>query len=193
MAYSSKKVMNMDIDNVVQRLRAMNADGVGYVGHAADVIEALQADLRIEILQRERKISEADSFIAAVADTCEHAERVAAESQAREKSLLEVLAMLCDTSDAALREKYWLEAHKIINQPSDDAALKQMLAAEFNKGYERGCSGYHEGLKIALAAERERCEKACRQLEVHDAGHPGTAFKVQGMCIDAIRALGDRP
>ena len=181
----------MDIENVVQRLRAMNADGVGYVGHAADVIEALQADLRIEILQRERKISEADSFIKSIADTCIHAERVAAESQAREKDMTETLHRIAmnisgDTVPQVI-------AGEALGRPSDDTALKQMLVAEFNKGYERGCSGYHEGLKLALAAERELCEKACRQLEVHDAGHPGTAFKVQGMCIDAIRALGGRP
>ena len=172
----------MDIENVVQRLRAMNADGVGYVGHAADVIEALRADLRIEILQRERKLAEADSLIKSIADTCEHAERVAAESQAREKSLLEVLAMLCDTSDATMLEKYWLEAHKIINRPLDDTALKQMLAAEFNKGFERGCSGYHEGLKLALAAERERCS-----VEVD-----GPEMIYGHMAAQAIRALGDR-
>lgn len=167
----------MDIENVVQRLRAMNADGVGYVGHAADVIEELQ-----------KKLSESESFIAAIADTCEHAERVAAESQARENGMTEALRRIAmnisgDTVPQVI-------AGDALERTSDDTALKQMLVAEFNKGYERGCSGYHEGLKIALAAERERCEKACRQLEVHDAGHPGTAFKVQGMCIDAIRALG---
>lgn len=121
---------NMDIENVVQRLRAMNADGVGYVGHAADVIEALQNDLRIEILQRERKIAEADSFIKAIADTCEFAERVAAESQAREKDMRDVLLLSIESS-SSWRYSDFLEARtKVLEQPTDDTALKQMLAAE---------------------------------------------------------------
>ena len=180
----------MDIENVVQRLRAMNADGVGYVGHAADVIEALQADLRIEILQRERKLAEADLFIAAVFDTCEYAERVAAESQAREKEMTETLHRIAmnisgDTVPQVI-------AGEGLGRPSDDTALRQLLAAEFAKGYERGCSGYHEGLKIALAAERERCAKVCED-EPERLSGDGVYRCDQQACADAIRALGDRP
>ena len=38
-----------------------------------------------------------------------------------------------------------------------------------------------------VAEEREACAKACEAQEVHDIGHPGTAFNVQAMCINAIR------
>lgn len=41
----------------------------------------------------------------------------------------------------------------------------------------------------AVLAERERCAKVCESQEVHDVGHPGTAFAVQGMCIAAIRGV----
>ena len=187
----------MDIEQTIATLRAMNSDGVNHVGHAADVIEALQADLRIEIMRRERKLSEADSFIAAIADTCEHAERVAAESQARENGMTEALRRIAmnisgDTVPQVI-------AGEALGRPSDDTALKRMLAAEFNKGYERGCSGYHEGLKLALAAERERC--ISKGNDLRDAyienGIPGKelAFCLAGVTDyqNAIRALGDQP
>lgn len=41
--------------------------------------------------------------------------------------------------------------------------------------------------ELVAASEREWCAMVCAQLEVHDIGHPGTAFAVQGACIDAIR------
>lgn len=44
-------------------------------------------------------------------------------------------------------------------------------------------------LDARLAAERERCVKACEAVEVHDVGHPGTAFKIQDLCISAIRGM----
>lgn len=64
--------------------------------------------------------------------------------------------------------------------PTDDSALKAALTKAFNDGYEKGVAGYHEGLKLALAAERERCAKLCD--DERDA--------VLG---DAIRALGNQP
>lgn len=44
--------------------------------------------------------------------------------------------------------------------------------------------------EAAVLAEREACAQACAALEVHDVGHAGTAFKVQDMCMAAIRARG---
>jgi hypothetical protein len=44
----------------------------------------------------------------------------------------------------------------------------------------------------AMRIEREALAKACEDIEVHDVGHPGTAFAVQGMCINAIRARNDK-
>lgn len=53
-------------------------------------------------------------------------------------------------------------------------------------------AGHEAGRKRGEAAEREACAKACEAQEVYDIGHPGTAFKVQGVCIDAIRARSNR-
>jgi hypothetical protein len=44
----------------------------------------------------------------------------------------------------------------------------------------------------AMLIESDACVKACEDIEVHDVGHPGTAFAVQGMCINAIRARNNK-
>jgi hypothetical protein len=44
----------------------------------------------------------------------------------------------------------------------------------------------------AVADEREVCAKSVEAIEVHDVGHPGTAFAVQGMCVGTIRARGNK-
>jgi len=42
--------------------------------------------------------------------------------------------------------------------------------------------------KAASQNQREKCIEAC-SMPVHNVGHPGTAFAVQNMCIEAIKQL----
>ena len=64
-----------------------------------------------------------------IIDNARLSEQLAA-SQTREKALRDVLELLCNTSNAEKREKYWLVAAKALANPSDDSALKAALAAE---------------------------------------------------------------
>lgn len=44
----------------------------------------------------------------------------------------------------------------------------------------------------ALRDVLEQAAKACGGLRVHDIGHPGTAFAVQNIAINAIRAMKEQ-
>lgn len=46
--------------------------------------------------------------------------------------------------------------------------------------------------ELVAEEEREARAKAVEAIEVHDVGHPGTAFAVQGMCVEVIRARGNK-
>ena len=97
------------------------------------------------------------------------------------------LALSQPTDDSALQDLILKERVDAISKykslgelMNDDASLNMMLEKEFTKGYERGIAGYHEGLKIALAAERERCAKVAWNMEPDENGPIETAIRALG-------------
>lgn len=82
------------------------------------------------------------------------------------------------------------------DKPTNDVPLSSAEIAGLMDWRGPGAYTIHAERRIvkliaeSVKREREACAKACEDQEVHDAGHPGTAFKVQGMCIAAIRARG---
>ena len=154
----------VDYEDAMQIINDMKA----YPWELRDLAKSLLE----ELVDVQKKLSEAESFIKAIADTCEHAERVAAESQSREKDTRDALLLSIESS-SSWRYSDFLEARaKVLKlwgapedvQPTDDTALKQLLAAE-----------------------RERCYKVCEHINA--MGFRQSAWE----CMEAIRALGDQP
>lgn len=143
--------------DIVKRLRGPTQEFRGLHEEAADEIDRLK-DLLAEAY------ADADDVLRPrVADI----EQQLAESQAREKVLLDALGYIAEWN-RAFRQTPKEIADNALAQPSDDTALK-----------------------AALAAERERCALVCDGL--HDQWKWGNNEPESGPndCAKAIRALGD--
>jgi hypothetical protein len=121
--------------------------------------------LGIELSQRAEDIHELQRELAEYKVLYDHAssaasccEEALAASQAREKVLRSSLEYYMANG---VDEHLYYTVKKALSQPTDDTTLTMLLAKEFSKGYSRGFANYEEGVKLALAAERERCASVC--------------------------------
>lgn len=105
-------------------------------------------------------------------------------AQGRKEGVEAVKAIWERWEDLARDRDEWKTQHENL------LAMYQTAIATIHALKCRISDAQQEQPSVIAAAEamREAAAKICG-MPVHDAGHPGTAFKVQGMCIDAIRAL----
>ena len=162
--------------DIVERLRSIDcswSDEGELAAEAADHI----THLGIELSQRAEDIHELHLELAASKANDLYAMRLLAESQAREKVLIEQRNAWKEIAEYRYGHSRLLQfedvdypvfgaldawacgRHQIlkIGTPTDDSTLTMLMAKEFSKGYTRGIGNYEDSLKIALAAERERC------------------------------------
>jgi hypothetical protein len=187
--------------DLIEKLRSYNPTS-GYsrvMREAADTIESFWQqlhDFALQINGLKKELSESQAI---------ECTTILAASQAREKVLRESLNLLYSWANnwdsEFMNDPDWVNRDVEIVQraaflPTDDSTLTMLLVKEFSKGYSRGFANYEEGMKLALAAERERCAKECEGLKRGgDSMNPecwqagvNRAFM---SCAYAIRAIGE--